>query len=295
MQYRRLGKTELSVSAVGVGTWQFSGAWNKTFSQEEVDTLLRVAQEQGINFLDTAECYGANHLSESFIGAAIASERDRWIVATKFGHDNANGLGEENYAPAQVLKQLEDSLRALRTDYIDIYQLHSAPNRLFENADLWTLLDKQVAAGKIRFLGNSVPVRGMRKQVEMSNDYGVSVVQLVYNAVTRKAEEDAFPLVAELDLGVIARTPLASGLLSGNYQPGYRFPVEDVRCMFPQEHIDRDINAGLELLVSRPVHLPPCTWAAAWCLQQSLVSCVIPGVKSTQQLLEVAVAGDITL
>ena len=294
MQYRRLGSTELSISTVGVGTWQFAGVWDKHFAQDEVDAILGRASELGINFIDTAECYGHKHLSETLIGNSLKGQRDKWIIATKFGHNPNNDLDEENYSAEQVLIQLEESLRALQTDYIDVYQLHSAKRKLFENDELWTMLDKQVQAGKVRFLGNSVPLPGIEFQVGKSSEYGIRVLQMVYNAVNRKAEA-VFASAAEQDLGIIARTPLASGFLSGKYQPGHAFPASDVRCMRPQEGLDREIEAALNLLQERPADMAATTWAGAWCLQSDAITAVIPGMKSIAQLEENAVAGDVTL
>lgn len=294
MKYRRLGRTELSVSAVGMGTWQFAGVWDQAFSQGDVDRIFACALDLGVNFIDTAECYGAGHVSERFIGNAIAGERDRWIIATKFGHNPENDLGDENYSAPQVQIQLEDSLRALRTDVIDVYQLHSAGNRFFNNDELWTMLDKQVQAGKIRFLGNSVPLKHLDVQVPKSHEYGISVIQTPYNAVDRRAE-DIMPVFAELDLGFIARTPLASGFLGGRYQPGHDFAAGDVRNMFPQRVRDETAQAALELLSQRPQDMAPTTWAGAWCLQNLAVSVVIPGIKSVQQLRENAAAADVDL
>ncbi len=295
MNYRRLGKTGLSVSAVGIGTWQFAGVWAKQFEQPEVDAILSRARELGINFIDTAECYGHDHLSEKLIGNVIARQRDHWIVATKFGHNPANELGRENFRPQQVLIQLEESLRALQTNYIDVYQMHSAGNRLFDNDELWTMLDKQVQAGKVRFLGNSVALPHLQYQAKKSQDFGISVIQTIYNAVQREAEETLFAIAEEQDLGVIARTPLASGFLSGKYQPGQVFPGNDVRAMRPQEGLDREINAALHALREKPAELEPATWANAWCLQQPRVATVIPGIKSLAQLETNALAGSLSL
>jgi myo-inositol catabolism protein IolS len=116
MKYRRLGRTDLTVSVVGVGTWQFGGEWGKDFAQGGVDAILGRARDLGINLIDTAECYG-DHLSESLVGKAIARDRDHWIVATKFGH-RFTGLHQrdEQWSARQVVEQLERSLRALRTD-----------------------------------------------------------------------------------------------------------------------------------------------------------------------------------
>jgi len=294
MQYRRLGSTGLSVSAVGVGTWQFSGLWGKQFEQGEVDAIFARARELGVNFIDTAECYGPGHLSERFIGNAVAGVRDQWIIATKFGHNPDNSLGEENYGAPQVLVQLEASLRALQTDYIDVYQLHSAEDRFFDNDELWTMLDKQVQAGKVRFLGNSLGKPGNQHQLGKSRHYGISVIQVPFNAVQRRAAKLAFPIARELDLGVIARAPLAMGLLSGRYRPGHEF--DDVRAMFlPRKHIDETLAAAAEALEARPPGMDPATWANAWCLQDAQVSTVIPGTKSVAQLEVNALAGTATL
>lgn len=294
MQYRRLGRTELRVSAVGVGTWQLSGVWGKAFEQPEVDTIFSRARELGINFIDTAECYGPDHLSERLIGNAISGRREEWIVATKFGHNPGNDLGDDNYRPEQVQIQLEQSLRALQTDYIDVYQLHSAEDRWFDNDELWTMLDKQVTAGKVRYLGNSIGRPGMQHQLLKSREFGISVIQAVYNALKPRAAKTVFPVAEELDLGVIVRAPLAMGLLSGKYRAGHVF--DDVRAIFlPREHLDENLGSAHEALQNKPPDMEPATWANAWCLQQPRVGTVIPGIKSLAQLEVNALAGEVTL
>jgi aryl-alcohol dehydrogenase-like predicted oxidoreductase len=166
MKYRRLGRTGLKVSVVGVGTWQLSGEWGRRFAQPEVDRLLGRAYELGVNLVDTAECYG-DHLAEALIGGAIHTQRDDWVVATKFGHrfhpealEQGGGsptpLRSEHWSPAEVVAQLEASLRALRTDHVDLYQMHSGSDEVFDRHDLWEALHQQVAKGKIRQLGVSL-------------------------------------------------------------------------------------------------------------------------------------------
>ncbi|MCB1615718.1 MAG: aldo/keto reductase [Pseudomonadales bacterium] len=295
MRYRLLGKTGLSVSSVGIGSWQLGGAWGKDFTQQEVNDLLSKGSELGINFIDTAECYG-DHLSEMLIGEAIRGQRDQWIVATKFGHNWGNGLPkEDNYKPEQVLVQLEASLRALKTDYIDIYQLHSAGREEFDNQELWTMLEKQVQAGKVRFLGNSIGQPSMLYQVQKSTDYGISVIQTIYNAVKRKAEETVLPVADNQNLGVIARVPLASGFLSGKYQPGARFIDSDIRSKRPEEGLDAEIAAALDALKEKPDGIDAASWAIAWCLKQPRISTVIPGCKTIEQLLANAAGADLDL
>jgi len=290
MQYRRLGKTGLEVSVIGIGSWQFGGSWGKTFEQEEVTCILSRASELGINFIDTAECYG-HHVSERLIGEAIKQCREKWFLATKFGHNHQNGLGAANYEPEQVLIQLEESLKALQTDYIDLYQLHSGTKEQLENDALWTMLDKQVQAGKIRFLGNSIGNPNMLLQVQQSQHYGISVIQTIYNAVKRKAEEMVFPIAEQQDLGIIARVPLASGFLTGKYYPGHHFCNNDVRSQRPAEGRDNEIQLALDALKEKPADIPSAIWANQWCLQARQVSTVIPGIKSLEQLEMNARAG----
>jgi aryl-alcohol dehydrogenase-like predicted oxidoreductase len=163
----------------------------------------------------------------------------------------------------------------------------------FDNDALWTMLDKQVQAGKVRFLGNSIGPR-MQGQLAKSGDYGISVIQAPYNALQRRAARFLFPAARDMDLGVIARAPLAMGLLGGNYRPGHAF--EDVRAMFmKQALIDQRLEAAADVLRTRPADMAPATWANAWCLQESQVSTVIPGIKSVAQLEENALAGEVQL
>ncbi|MCK5248131.1 aldo/keto reductase, partial [Candidatus Bipolaricaulota bacterium] len=157
MRFRRLGKTDLRVSVIGLGTYQFGGRWGKAFMPKEVAEIIDTAKDNGINFIDTAECYGMNQLSENLVGGAIASSRSHWVLATKFGHEKLSPTKNRSaYTAPEMLKQLETSLRALRTDYVDLYQFHSGSNEAFDNDELWTMLEKQKQAGKIRHLGISV-------------------------------------------------------------------------------------------------------------------------------------------
>ena len=136
MKYRKLGGTGLEVSVIGIGADQFSGEWEKQFNQNEVNKILNKARQLGINFLDTAECYG-DHLSESFIGNAIKGNREEWIIATKFGHKyKEKNKREVDFTPEGVLKQLDKSLECLKTDYIDVYQFHSGNNSEFDQKEL---------------------------------------------------------------------------------------------------------------------------------------------------------------
>ncbi|WP_159882791.1 aldo/keto reductase [Paenibacillus puerhi] len=286
MKYRVLGKTNLKVSVIGVGTWQLGGEWGKPYTQQEADAILDQARESGINLIDTAECYG-DHTSEALIGGYLSrGRREDWIVATKFGHHfHENFTRSQEWSPEQVLAQLEASLKALRTDYIDIYQFHSGTNEDFDQDALWTLLDKQVQAGKIRHLGTSIGSNANLHQVEASSRVGSEVIQVVYNRLDRVPEEHVFPSCQQQQLGVLARVPLASGYLSGKYKPGAVFPDNDVRHRHEAEQTRLKLE---EVERIRTQEIPPgvdmSAWALAWCLKHPAVTAVIPGCKSPEQV-----------
>lgn len=293
MQYRRLGKTNLQVSAVGIGTWQLGNHWGKRFEQAEVDAIFAEGAELGINLVDTAECYG-HHVSEAFIGAALKGTRERWIIATKFGHHRASDLPPDtHWQPDSVQQQLEASLRALQTDYIDVYQFHSGTREQLDNDALWTMLDKQVQAGKVRFLGISIGQPSQLYQVDRATALGVSVIQTIYNAINTKAADTVLPSCLRQDLGVLARVPLASGFLSGKYQPDATFPNNDVRAERKPEVNAQQIAQALQILQQVPATVNPASWACAWCLQHPAISSVIPGIKSVTQLQINAAGADL--
>lgn len=296
MKYRRLGKTNLDVSVIGLGTWQFGGEWGVDYKQKEVDAIFDKAEETGINFIDTAECYG-DHLSEKFIGAAIENNRDRWVLATKFGH-KFHDLYERtrHYDAEDVQKQLEDSLKALRTDYIDIYQFHSGTDEEFDNDALWTMLDKQVQAGKIGHIGLSISKNDNTYQTKQATSVGAGSMQVVYNRLDRTPEEEVFALCEEHDLGVMARVPMASGYLSGKYKPGAVFADNDVRHRHDKEETSRKLEMVETLYNTEvPEGVPMSQWALAWCLKHPAVSTVIPGCKNPEQVEANAKAAELDI
>ncbi|WP_126425862.1 aldo/keto reductase [Brevibacillus marinus] len=294
MKYRRLGKTNLKVSVVGIGTWQYGGEWGKTYQQAEVDRILGKAKEVGINLIDTAECYG-DHTSEALIGAFLKKDRrEDWVVATKFGHKFVQNFQRlELWSAEAVQKQLEDSLRALQTDYIDLYQFHSGTDEVFDNDDLWTMLEKQVQAGKIRHLGISVAKNYNLHQTMAASRVNAKTIQVVYNRLDRTPEEDVFPACIAQDLGVLARVPLASGYLSGKYKPDAVFAANDVRNNHDPEQRAQRLKQVEEIKRSEvPPGMDMATWALAWCLKHDAVTCVIPGCKDEAQVIANARAAE---
>jgi myo-inositol catabolism protein IolS len=286
MKYRRLGKTGLQASVVGVGTWQFGGEWGKSFTQDEIDRLINRALEVGINLIDTAECYG-DHLAEALIGSAVRGKRDSWIIATKFGHRfHKNFERTQHYSASEVREQLEASLRALGSDYIDLYQFHSGSNEAFDQPDVWEMLQDQVRLGKVRHVGLSVSPNDNIYQVAKASEVGIRAVQVVYNRLDQQPEEAVLPSCLAQDLGVLARVPLASGLLTGKYRPGAEFTrPDDVRSLRDKAEIQERLDLVERIAQTEvPSAVPMAAWALAWCLQNPAVTCVIPGCKSVEQL-----------
>lgn len=292
MKYRTLGSTGLEVSVIGVGTWQFGGEWGHDFTQQEADAILDEAEAQGINLIDTAECYG-DHLSESLIGDYLARRgRSRWIVATKFGHRFHSFMNRtDDFSVEGMRLQLEGSLRALKVETIDLYQFHSGPDALFRNEAMWKALDDQKRAGKIRHLGISILGKGSEEQAREARSVGAEALQVIYNRLDRRPEQLYFPYAVRDQLGVLARVPLASGLLSGNYPRGTTFPAGDFRSTIDSEKLQSQLAEAQRLREAEvPEGMPMAQWALRWCLENPAVSAIIPGCKNPAQVRSNAAA-----
>ena len=197
--------------------------------------------------------------------------------------------------PAAVQAQLEDSLTALGTDHIDLYQFHSGTNRAFDNEDLWTMLARQKQAGKVRHLGisvaNSIPAEEQLHQVRRAREVGAECIQMVYNRLQRMPEEEMLPLCEKDGLGVLARVPLASGFLSGKYAGGASFAADDIRSKKSPEEIARMAKDAARIQREEvPAGTPMAAWALAWCLRAPTVTAVIPGRKDAAQVAQNAAA-----
>ena len=295
MQYRPLGSTGLEVSAVGVGTWQLGGEWGVDFAQSDVDAILDAAADAGVNVIDTAECYG-DHRSEALIGDYLSRrDRSRWIIATKFGHHFDGFMARrDDFSVEGVRRQLDASLAALRIDAIDLYQFHSGPDAAFNNDQLWEMLHAEQARGRIRQLGASLN-KSTARQAEWAAGRGIAAIQVVYNRIDQRAATVHFPFAERDALGIIARVPLASGLLSGKYGRGAQFPANDTRSRRPPAELKHELREVERVRAKEvPPGVPMAQWAIAWCLRNPLVSTVIPGCKSALQMRDNAAAADLT-
>jgi aryl-alcohol dehydrogenase-like predicted oxidoreductase len=304
MHYRTLGNTGLRVSAVGMGCWAIGGPW-RAGEQElgwgEVDDAislrtLHAALDVGINFFDTADFYGLGH-SEELVGRAFAGRRDRVVIATKFGNRiTPDGKWIKDFSPGWVSEAIEGSLRRLRTDYVDVYQLHSPAPGFVYNDEIVDALTRLCKAGKVRFFGVSLTVRGGPEQGLQILESGrrCDVFQVVHNILEREAECALFPAALRAGIGIIARVPLASGFLTGKFTPDTVFPPNDHRReSYPPERIRATVEKVERL---RPIAagkgMSLAQMALRYCISQQAVSVVIPGAKTPEQVRDNARAGD---
>lgn len=286
MRYRVLGSTGLKVSVIGIGTWQYGGEWGRHFSQADVDAIFDAAAEQGINLIDTAECYG-DHLAERLIGDYLRRrDRSRWVLATKFGHRFNQFMDRTDAFSAGALRgQLEASLQALGVERVDIYQFHSGADAACLDAELWEALAGQKALGRIGHLGISILGKGSEAQAQAARRLGAEVLQVCYNRLDRRPEQIYFPHAQRDHLGILARVPLASGLLTGKYGQGATFAGSDWRSTLDAVKLRADLEEVCRVQeLEVPAGVPLAQWALAWCLRNPLVSAVIPGCKDVAQV-----------
>jgi aryl-alcohol dehydrogenase-like predicted oxidoreductase len=238
MHYRKLGKTGLTVSEIGFGAWAIGGpsgasgtplGWGKT-SDDESLAAIRRARELGVTFFDTADSYGFGR-SESLLGIVLSRKREDVVIATKVGvARDADGRLRKDFSREHIQYAVDGSLKRLRTDYIDLYQLHNPTIADLRRDDIHEAMDRLQEVGKIRFWGVSVstPEEGIEV---IRNGWGYAL-QVLYNAINQAPAKELFPLAKEKGYGIIARVPLASGLLSGKYRPDTTFATDDVRQNF---------------------------------------------------------------
>jgi aryl-alcohol dehydrogenase-like predicted oxidoreductase len=261
--------------------------------------MFVAAREVGINLIDTAECYG-DHLSEEFIGRALkeisVGDRDSWFLATKFGHKFHVPFERDQIWDADgVQKQLEDSLKALQVEYVDLLQFHSGGDDVFDNDELWERLARLKEQGKVRHLGISIGANTNDYQTGKAPEVDAEAIQVVYNRLDRAPEEKVLPLCEKHNLGVLARVPLASGYLSGKYKPGANFDKSDVRSRHDQEKREQRLREVEKIAAEEvPEGVPMAQWALAWCLKNPAVTTVIPGCKSVDQVKSNAAAADLS-
>lgn len=293
MDGRLLGKTGLKVSAVGLGTWSMGGdSYGPT---DDADSLkaLRRAYELGVTFYDTADIYGRGR-SERLLGEAFRRERDRVVLATKVGWDFTGAEAKKNFSPPHLFHACEQSLKRLQTDHLDLYQLHNPAPDVLQRGEVVEVMERLRAAGKIRHWGVSLSWTATPADARCAMEQcGAETIQLVYNLLCQEFLQTIAPTIEATGVGVIARTPLYYGLLTGKFTSDTTFPPGDHRAdkwnrqefLLRLQHVERFrglVGGHTKSLAETAIR---------FVLSHRLISVVLPGAKTAAQVEDHVAAG----
>jgi aryl-alcohol dehydrogenase-like predicted oxidoreductase len=300
MKYRQLGRTGYQVAEVSFGAWAIGGTWGQVNDNESMETLHK-ALDCGVNFFDTADVYGDGH-SEKLL-AKLKKERpgEQFIIATKIGRrlpfQTVAGYSREN-----LNSFIERSLVNLETDCLDLVQLHCPPQEAYYHPEIFAIMDDFIKQGKIRFYGVSVEkVEEAIKALEFPN---VQTVQIIFNIFRQRPADLFFDLAKKKQVGILARVPLSSGLLTGKMTKSSTFETDDHRNFnrhgeafdVGETFSGVDFETGLtvveELRNLVPEGMTMAQFALRWILMYETVTCTIPGAKRPSQEEDNARAAD---
>jgi aryl-alcohol dehydrogenase-like predicted oxidoreductase len=306
MIYRELGRTGWGVSEISFGAWAIGGSWGSVDDAESM-AALHSAIDCGVNFIDTADVYGMGR-SERLIARLKRERKENIIVATKAGRrlspHTADGYNERN-----ITGFIEDSLRNLATDCLDLVQLHCPPTDVYYRPELFGTLDRLMEAGKIRHYG--VSVETVDEALEAVRHSGVETVQIIFNMFRLKPAEGVFVAAKQAHVGILARVPLASGLLTGKLRANSTFAADDHRQFNRHgEAFDKgetfsgvpydvglaaveELKAVLGRIVGPGDHPTLALVALRWILMFDAVTCAIPGARTPEQARANAAAADL--
>jgi aryl-alcohol dehydrogenase-like predicted oxidoreductase len=302
MQTRKLGYSDLNLTSVGLGTWAIGGEWQWGWGpQDDAESIAAIqrAIDLGINWIDTAPAYGQGH-SEEIVGRAIAERRDQVTIATKCGMvwDAGSTTVYRRLKAASVRREVEDSLRRLRVNAIDLYQIHW-PNPDEDIEEGWGAIADMIGEGKIRYAGASNFSVAQLKRVQAIHP--VASLQPPYSMLRRDVEQELLPFCAAHDLGIIAYSPMQAGLLTGKFTKERiaSLPDGDWRKQNPFFG-EPQLSANLALVEKlRPIAerngKTLAQLAIAWVLRRPELTAAIVGARRPSQIEETAPAGDWTL
>lgn len=300
LELRRLGKTGWMVSPVSLGTWQVGGRWGDPFDRSSALRIVETAIDRGVNFIDTADVY-SDGLSEEVVGEVVRRRSERVYVATKCGRRLSPHLAA-GYTEANLRRFVEDSLRRLGLECVDLIQLHCPPPETISKADTYGIFERLRQEGKILHYG--VSVETVDEALSAIAQPGVATLQIIFNMMRQKPIERVFPAAQAADVGILARVPLASGMLTGKVTRASVFGPNDHRTNNRQgEKFDRgetfsgvDFELGLRLVDDQYVPLLGRENLAQKALRYTLmfdaVSTVIPGASSPDQVVANLAAAD---
>ncbi|MCG6568513.1 aldo/keto reductase [Tessaracoccus sp. ZS01] len=301
MQKSTLGKTGRDIGVVGQGCWQFGGDWGDV-GDDAAMAVLHTAADEGVTFFDTADVYGDGH-SEELVGRFLKERTDDSImVATKFGR-RADPHVPESFTRENLRAWNDRSRALLGLDTIDLVQLHCPPTPVYSDDRVFDVLDEMVEEGRIRNYG--VSVETVDEAMTALTRPGVASIQIILNVFRRKPLEKVLPAAMEAGVGIIARVPLASGLLTGRFTESTTFAPQDHRTYnrhgesfdqgetFSGVPYDVGVAAAREFVSLVPQGVTPAQFALRWIIDQPGVSVVIPGASRPDQAKANAAAGSL--
>ncbi len=303
MQYRTLGPTDLRLSVIGFGVWSVSTNWWGVADDDFGRALLRKAFDAGINFFDTADTYG-NGKGETMLAEALGDVRDQIVIGTKFGYDIYTNEGRrdghkelpQDFSPTFVRHALEQSLRRLNTDYVDLYQLHNPRLSAIQRDDLFATLEDFVREGKVRYYGVALgPDIGWEDEgIASMRERRVPSVQIIYSILEQEPARAFFPVADACDTGLLSRVPHASGLLDGTYTPGMTFPESDHRAHRKREWLETSLRkvATLHFLYGPETGRTIGQAAIQFVLAQPRIASVLPNIVREEEIAEFSAALD---
>ncbi|HAF62359.1 MAG TPA: aldo/keto reductase [Anaerolineaceae bacterium] len=300
MQYRELGRTGWKISALSFGSWAIGGSWGATRDDESIAALHR-ALDLGVNFFDTADVYGDGR-SERLLAQLRKKRKEPFYIATKAGR-RLDPHVASGYNRANLTAFVERSLKNLETDAIDLLQLHCPPTEVYYMPEVFGILNDLVAAGKLRYYGVSVEkVEEALKAIEYPN---VQSVQIIFNMFRHRPAELLFEQTKKKKVGILARVPLASGMLTGKFKANSSFAADDHRAFnrdgaafdrgetFSGVEFEEGLQAVEELKAICPQGMSLVQFALRWILMFDAVTCAIPGAKRPAQAEENFSAADL--
>jgi aryl-alcohol dehydrogenase-like predicted oxidoreductase len=298
VNYKQLGKTGMLVSQIGFGCWAIGGpvdlfgipvGWEGVDDRES-ELAIQRALELGVNFFDTADVYGSGH-SEELLGRLLP--RTGCVIATKAGNARTGDKPVKDFSELHIRQQLESSLRRLRRDTVEIFQLHNPPPEVWQTDEVFSLLQKLKQEGKIRAAGVSITT--MEEGIHLIQNQKVDLLQVLFNILNQAPADRLLPLAEEHNVGMIARVPLASGLLTGKYSAGHNFGRQDNRQNYLTPRRLKEVTERVE-------HLKQLIADSGYTIQQIALAFLfrfplvpIPGAKTVAQLEQNVAATQVVL
>ena len=302
MKYRRLPRTDLDLSEVGFGLWTVSTGWWGKIDEPDGVRVLQEAAELGVTFFDTADTYGKGY-GEEILAKALFNRRHDVVIGTKFGYDfydSAPRIGHQErpqrFEPQFIRYACEQSLKRLRTDYIDLYQLHNPRLETIEKDEVFETLEQLVQEGKIRHYAAALgPDIGWFEEGEASMRHRrVSAMQIIYNILEQEPARRFFPIAAEAEVGLISRVPHASEVLTNRYDQPPEFDPSDHRSLRKKEWLEQALKkANAVKFLSEDTGRTLAQSAIRFCLAQPAIVSVLPNFTTMDELTEYAGSAEV--